>query len=90
MSGDVIEGTSVSVIEQKVSVIWSEVLGESVSELEDATFFELSGESIAAVRIVSRIEDELDVQVDVGDIFEEDPTLSALIGIVVARAGVSG
>jgi acyl carrier protein len=53
---------------------------------EDDTFFELGGESISAVRLVSRIEEELDVWIDVGDIFEEDPNLEALIRTVVAKA----
>lgn len=53
---------------------------------EDASFFELGGESISAVRLVSRIEEELDVWIDVGDIFEDDPNLAALISTVIAAA----
>ncbi|MFC7613497.1 phosphopantetheine-binding protein [Actinokineospora soli] len=53
---------------------------------DNDTFFELGGESISAVRLVSRIEEELDVWIDVGDIFEEDPTLATLIATVEAKA----
>ncbi|WP_054051330.1 phosphopantetheine-binding protein [Alloactinosynnema sp. L-07] len=72
-------------IENKVAEIWKAVLTVPAGQ-EDDTFFELGGESISAVRLVSRIEDELDVLVDVGDIFEDDPNLAALIRTVQAKA----
>lgn len=71
-------------IRQQVADIWREVLPFSGSQ-PDATFFELSGDSVAAVRIVSRIEEDLDVLIDVGDIFEDDPTLSSLTDSVLQR-----
>ena len=59
-------------------------------DLRDAStggsFFELNGDSIAAVRLVSRIEDELGVSLEVGDIFEEDPDLAALVRNVASQA----
>ncbi|MGH3864301.1 phosphopantetheine-binding protein [Actinokineospora sp.] len=70
---------------EQVEAIWNDVL-KVRSGQEEATFFELGGESISAVRLVSRIEDELDILIDVGDIFEDDPTLSALISTVMAKA----
>ncbi|HEV2780622.1 MAG TPA: phosphopantetheine-binding protein [Actinophytocola sp.] len=69
----------------KVEEIWRDVLSVSDGQ-EDASFFELGGESISAVRLVSRVEDELGVQVDVGDIFEDDPNLASFVNTVVARA----
>jgi acyl carrier protein len=72
-------------IDRTVEAIWKDVLTVPSGQ-EDDTFFELGGESISAVRLVSRIEEELDVWIDVGDIFEEDPNLEALIRTVVARA----
>jgi acyl carrier protein len=72
-------------IDRTVEAIWKDVLTVPSGQ-EDDTFFELGGESISAVRLVSRIEEELDVWIDVGDIFEEDPNLEALIRTVVAKA----
>ncbi|WP_222719952.1 phosphopantetheine-binding protein [Actinokineospora xionganensis] len=74
-----------STICQQVEAIWNDVLNVRSGQ-EEATFFELGGESISAVRLVSRIEDELEILIDVGDIFEDDPTLSALISTVTAKA----
>lgn len=72
-------------IARTVEGIWQDVLTVSPGQ-EDATFFELGGESIAAVRLVSRIEEELDIWIDVGDIFEDDPDLASLTRTVIARA----
>lgn len=87
MSGDLAEKTGLLLIEEKVSAIWNELLGAEAARQEDATFFELSGESISAVRMVARVEEDLGVLIEVGDIFEEDPTLSSFIGLVAERAG---
>jgi acyl carrier protein len=69
---------------QQVRAIWREVLGAADGQ-DGATFFDLQGQSISAVRIVARIEDELGVEVDVGALFE-DPDLPAFVGVVVAAA----
>jgi peptidyl carrier protein len=74
-----------SVIEEKVAEIWKHVL-KMPEEMQDATFFELNGESIAAVRMVTWIEEELKISVDVGDIFEEDPNLREFTRSVAAKA----
>ncbi|HEX6873066.1 MAG TPA: phosphopantetheine-binding protein [Micromonosporaceae bacterium] len=73
-----------SELERRVGEIWKDVLGVS-DDKAGATFFELQGQSISAVRIVARIEDELGVRVDVGILFE-DPTMSTFIRDVVATA----
>jgi peptidyl carrier protein len=70
-------------VEQKVRQIWREVL-EMKEGQEAATFFDLKGDSISAVRLVARVEDELGVSVDVGDIFEEDPDLPTFLRDVLA------
>ncbi|GGK90885.1 hypothetical protein Sme01_52830 [Sphaerisporangium melleum] len=83
------EGTgkyTVAEIEQKVEAIWRAVLQVPEGH-EDETFFELNGESMAANRLVSRVEGELGIFVEVGDIFEEDPDLAGFIRTVVAKAG---
>jgi acyl carrier protein len=69
---------------KQVEEIWRDVLGMPDGR-HDATFFELQGQSISAVRIVTRIEDELGVSVDVGLLFE-DPDLKTFAREVVARA----
>ncbi|MEU0793672.1 phosphopantetheine-binding protein [Amycolatopsis sp. NPDC005961] len=72
-------------IARKVEEIWRAALTVPNGQ-EDATFFELGGESISAVRIVSRIEEELGVWIDVGDLFEDDPNLATLVRSVTAKA----
>jgi len=63
--------------------IWRDVLTVPSGQ-DEASFFELSGESITAVRLVSRVEDELGILIDVGDIFEDDPNLASFVASVVA------
>jgi acyl carrier protein len=67
-----------------VEEIWRDVLGMPEGR-QDATFFELQGQSISAVRIVTRIEDELGVAVDVGLLFE-DPDLTTFTREVLEKA----
>jgi amino acid adenylation domain-containing protein len=65
-------------IEEKLVAIWSELL-ETESEkigVKD-NFFKLGGHSLAAIRIVLRIYEQLDVQVDLSGFFT-DPTIEAL------------
>lgn len=69
-------------LEQKVKDIWAQVL-EMPPGRTQATFFELKGDSISAVRLVARVEDELGVLIDVGDIFEEDPDLPKFLNDVL-------
>jgi len=76
-------GHGLSAIEKKVAEIWKDVLGMAAGQ-ESATFFELSGQSIAAVLIVNRIEEELDIQVDVADLFD-DPDLHTFVRYVVSK-----
>jgi peptidyl carrier protein len=85
MSGEQSRGTLTT--EEKISQIWQSVLAASRGD-RDATFFELGGESISAVRIVSQVEEELGIEVDVASLFEEDPTLADFIRMVSeSRAG---
>jgi acyl carrier protein len=69
-------------IEQRVEEIWRDVLGMP-EDGRNLTFFDLEGQSISAVRIVARVEDELGVPVDVGILFE-DPDLATFTAAVVA------
>jgi acyl carrier protein len=84
MSSDHLRGATPAEIGQRVEQIWRDVLGLREGH-SDATFFELNGQSISAVRISARIEDELGVAVDIGDLFE-DPDLDAFVRLVVSKA----
>ncbi|ASO20924.1 acyl carrier protein [Actinoalloteichus hoggarensis] len=81
MSGEGVEESRATEIAHRVGAIWRDVLGADTQ----ATFFELSGQSISAVRIAARIEDELGITVDIGELFE-DPTGEAFARAVAARA----
>lgn len=70
-------------VAEQVAAIWKDVLSEGEP---GASFFELGGDSIAAVRLVGLIEDELGVEIEVGDIFEDDPTLADLTATVEAAS----
>lgn len=70
-------------IAQRVSAIWTDVLGPG-SDRPGATFFDLNGQSIAAVRIAAAVEEQLGVTLDIGDLFE-DPDLETLTRDILAR-----
>jgi acyl carrier protein len=67
-----------------VERIWREVLDVPAGQ-EGASFFQLQGQSISAVRIVAQIEDDLGIVVDIGELFE-DPDLETFVRNVVAKA----
>jgi len=75
---------SLPAVGRAVEDIWNEILGVREGQAT-ATFFELQGQSISAVRIAARIEDELGIVVDIGELFE-DPDRSAFVRQVVAKA----
>ncbi|MEU5727385.1 MULTISPECIES: phosphopantetheine-binding protein [unclassified Micromonospora] len=78
---------STAEITQRVTAIWTEVLGPG-SDRPGATFFELNGQSIAAVQIAAAIEEQLGVTLDIGDLFE-DPDLETLTRVVLATSSDS-
>jgi len=57
-----------------IATIWWDVLGTTDTD-PNATFFQLQGQSISAVRIAASIEDELGITIDVATLFE-DPDLT--------------
>ncbi|MCW2877883.1 MAG: mdpC2 [Sphaerisporangium sp.] len=77
-------GLSLPEVEQRIEKIWRDVLGVKEGRA-DETFFELRGQSISAVRIASRIEEELGISMDVGELFE-DPDLETFVRKIAARA----
>ncbi|GAA3580770.1 acyl carrier protein [Kribbella ginsengisoli] len=69
--------------QEQVRRIWSEVLGV---ECEPATtFFEAGGNSLAAFRILARVETEFGVQLEVYELFEDPST--AEFAALIATAG---
>lgn len=64
----------------RVAAIWSEVLERQVPT-EDVDFFELGGDSISAMSILLRVEEDLGVYLDPGTIFEAS-RLSAFVDLV--------
>ena len=76
---------STAEIIQRVAAIWTDILGPG-SDRPGATFFELNGQSIAAVQIAAAVEEQVGVALDIGDLFE-DPDLETLTNVVLARSG---
>jgi tyrocidine synthetase-3 len=65
-------------VEEKLAVIWSEVLGLEGDEISiDANFFQLGGHSLKASMMVSGIHKLLDMQIPLGVIFKT-PTICGL------------
>jgi peptidyl carrier protein len=75
---------STTEITQRVTAIWTDVLGPG-SDRPGATFFELNGQSVAAVQIAAAIEEQLGLTLDIGDLFE-DPDLDTLTRVVLAMS----
>ncbi|MFD3658892.1 phosphopantetheine-binding protein [Streptomyces sp. NPDC058620] len=82
-----------SSLEEQVTRIWTGVLGAPARDgapgAEGATFIELGGQSVSAVRIATRIQEELDIWIDVGILFD-DPDLPTFIAAVVRTAEAAG
>ncbi|GAA3796170.1 hypothetical protein GCM10022226_14360 [Sphaerisporangium flaviroseum] len=76
--------TSPSVIRKRVEEIWKDVLDVSPDEM-DATFSELGGRGMSALRIVARIESELGIEVDPAALFDH-PHLPTFVHHVITKA----
>lgn len=87
MADDNSQVSSDGELADRVARIWRDVLNAHDRSAQ-ATFFDLGGQSIAAVRIAGRVEDELGIQVDVGMLFE-DSDLDGFTRHVRAMAGQS-
>ncbi|MFV2013456.1 MULTISPECIES: phosphopantetheine-binding protein [unclassified Micromonospora] len=70
-------------VAQRIAAIWTSVLGPG-SDRPGATFFDLQGQSIAAVQIAAAVEEQLGVTLDIGDLFE-DPDLQTLTRDILNR-----
>jgi len=69
--------------EQAIAAIWQELLGVERVGRHDH-FFELGGHSLLAVRVVVRLKEALQVEMDLRDVFVS-PQLSTLASIMVER-----
>ena len=79
--------------EARLASIWTELLKVEHVGVED-DFFDLGGQSLVAIRAVSRIRDVFGVDVPLRDLFER-PTLAGLAEVIdglswVAKAGGAG
>jgi nonribosomal peptide synthetase DhbF len=72
-------------IERRLAAIWAEVLGRSRVGLDDS-FFDLGGQSLAAMEIVARVAKSFGVRLPLAAIFEA-PTLGAFADRVGAADG---
>ncbi|MFO1356635.1 MAG: amino acid adenylation domain-containing protein [Gammaproteobacteria bacterium] len=69
-------GAPQTALESDLATLWSEILGVAAVGLQD-NFFDLGGDSIAAVRLTTQLQQLLDADVMLAAIFEA-PTLAAL------------
>jgi acyl carrier protein len=58
-----------NVAEEKLVVIWQELVGVERIGIHD-NFFEIGGHSLLAMRVISAIRKELEVELDIKDIFQ--------------------
>ncbi|MGK8523893.1 condensation domain-containing protein [Nocardia asteroides] len=77
-----------SPVEQAVADVFAGLLGAAEVGLDD-DFFALGGNSLLATRVVARINEALDANVAVRELFES-PTVAALAARVVPGAGGGG
>jgi tyrocidine synthetase-3 len=62
--------------EEKLAVIWKEVLSRDTISMEDK-FFEIGGHSLNAAQLASRIYKQLEIRIELKDIFEKE-TIAAI------------
>lgn len=67
--------------EEMLAKIWSDVLRTPRVGIHDS-FFELGGESILAIKLISRINKDFDIELPVRALFEQ-PTIAALATFIV-------
>lgn len=63
-------------IEEQITDIWSDILHNTTIGIDD-NFFEIGGDSLLAIRLVSRLHKELQMEVTIRNLFDA-PTISQL------------
>nr|WP_154888204.1 condensation domain-containing protein [Paenibacillus xylanexedens] len=77
-------GTSIKTVQQTVNQVWKEVLGYNEIN-EDANFYELGGDSIYALKIVNKLRDHLQVDLEISKLFVH-PTISEFTNYVETKS----
>jgi acyl transferase domain-containing protein len=77
-------GTPKNAVEQSLAEIWREALGVAQVEVWD-DFFELGGNSLAAVQVIARVRKLLGVKLSMRDLFGS-PTISRLAETIEAAS----
>jgi amino acid adenylation domain-containing protein/FkbH-like protein len=67
-----------SPVEEKLATIWREVLHMKEIGIRD-NFFDLGGNSLLAIQIISRIRESIDVDLQISELFDA-PTISGVAG----------
>ncbi len=80
-------GAPETALEADLAMLWADILGVAAVGLED-NFFDLGGDSIAAVRLTTRLQQLLDDGVMLAAIFES-PTIAALARYLGERHAVA-
>jgi len=75
-------------VEEKLALIWENLLGVSPVGVEDS-FFDLGGHSLIAVRLFATVKRELKVDFPISVLFEA-PTIEKLAALIVAQTGDAG
>ena len=75
-------------LEARLTAIWRNALELDTLGVED-NFFDLGGDSIAAVRVISMVQRELDAPVGLAALFDA-PTVAELAGFLRDQAGSAG
>jgi amino acid adenylation domain-containing protein len=70
-------------VEEKLTAIWSEVLGVSQIGIHDNFFTQLGGHSLTATQLISRVRERFDIELPIRTLFE-GPTIARLAEAVEA------
>jgi len=74
-----------SPLEKKLKQLWEEILGIEKIGI-DSHFFELGGNSLNVMSLISKIHKEFDIRIPLGDIFN-NPTIKQQAGIIKSAEG---
>src|SRR5207244_1013101 len=77
-----------SASEQRIAGVWQEILGLERVGVHD-NFFELGGNSLAGIRVISRLKETLEVNVSEVTLYEA-PTVAALVRLLGADDQAGG
>ena len=76
-------------MEQRIAAVWQELLGVSQVGIHDDFFVELSGSSLLATQLVTRLRNQFNTELPLRRFFEA-PTVADLAALIASEASVSG